>query len=269
MLLIQPPGEREMKRITGKTVILLLAMGTMFLSACGRKGALMPPEALVPGTVESLRVVQKGEIFEISWSQPSKEQSGRPLRNLAGFRLLKREVLPAEVDCSSCPDSWQLLSSVELDFPGGIKKIGNYFIYLDKGLKSEAKVEYRVLAFSRNGGISRPVTTESRKKVAPPTPPLLKATGLPTAIRLDFVLPAVDWGASNGFNIYRRQPDEQSSPFPINPVPVTSTEWEDKLLQYGKKYIYSATTITTRNGQQVESAPSEEVEIIFTMPELK
>jgi predicted small lipoprotein YifL len=255
--------------IIRRTIYLVIIAAFTLLSACGRKGVLMPPEALVPGTVESLQVSQKGESFQVSWSSPSREQGGRPLKDLAGFRLLKRVVAPGGIDCSSCPDSWQLLSSVDLDFPGEVTRNENYFIYLDRGVKPGSTVQYRLLAFSKTGGVSRPATTEPRRKLAAPSAPLLQATALPTAIRLTFVLQPNPEGAKTGVNIYRRQPGEQPSPFPVNATPVTAAEWEDRMPRYGKTYLYSATAVATINNLQVESAPSNEAEILFTMPPLE
>ncbi len=59
----------------------------LFLSACGRKGALVRPEALVPATVTDFSVVQKGENAYLSWSLPKRLVSGGKLTDLAGFRL--------------------------------------------------------------------------------------------------------------------------------------------------------------------------------------
>jgi hypothetical protein len=250
-------------------LIPLLAVGTLFFTACGRKGVLMPPEALVPAKVEALRVSQQGDIFQVLWNAPTREQGGRPLKDLAGFRLLKREVLPGGVDCASCPDSWQLLSTVELDFPGEVKRSGNYFIYRDRGVKPEATVQYRLLALSKTGGISSPATTESRRKLPPPSPPQLQATALPTAIRLTFVRQSPPEGTKTGYNIYRREPGEQPSPFPINAAPVTDTVWEDPMPRYGKTYLYTATSVATVDNLQVESAPSNEAKILFIMPLLE
>ena len=61
------------------------------LAGCGRKGPLVRPEALIPGPVSDLRTAQKGERFQVSWSPPSREEGGRVLKDLAGFRLFKRE----------------------------------------------------------------------------------------------------------------------------------------------------------------------------------
>ena len=68
-----------MKRFLCLTGLLLL------LAACGRRGALLPPEALLPAPVADLQVAQRGEAFELSWSRPTTTDKGRPLKDLAGF----------------------------------------------------------------------------------------------------------------------------------------------------------------------------------------
>jgi predicted small lipoprotein YifL len=39
---------------------LFITIMLLFLTACGRKGALMPPEALVPAAIQDLNVLQSG-----------------------------------------------------------------------------------------------------------------------------------------------------------------------------------------------------------------
>ena len=84
-------------------ILILLLVG------CGKKGALIPPEALVPAPVGDPQVTQRGETFRVSWTAPSREESGRPLQGGVRFRLYRREVLPPGQDCSTCPDVWKLL----------------------------------------------------------------------------------------------------------------------------------------------------------------
>ncbi len=248
---------------------ILLIATFLLLSACGRKGALMPPEALVPAAVESLRVSQKGDNFLISWTPPGREQGGRPLKDLAGFRILKREIKSGDIDCPSCPDSWLLLTNIELDFPAGVKRSGNYYIYQDETVRPNSSIQYRLVAYSKNGGMSYPVTTVARKKVVAPPPPLLQAKAVPPAIHLTFAKQSAAGEGATSFNIYRRQKGEPASLLPINPLPLTTAAWVDEMPQYGRTYLYTVTAVSTENGQQVESAPSNEAEILFTMAELE
>src|SRR5689334_16806638 len=99
-----------------KKFLFLIFFLVLALAGCGRKGLLVPPEALVPGPVSDLRTAQKGERFQVAWSSPSHEEGGRALKDLAGFRLFKREVLPPDEDCEACPDAYRLLKEIDLEY---------------------------------------------------------------------------------------------------------------------------------------------------------
>ena len=63
-----------------------------------------------------LAVSQRGEEFRLSWTLPGKEEGGRPLRDLTGCRLYRREPLPPAQDCPNCQEGWQLLRAIDLAY---------------------------------------------------------------------------------------------------------------------------------------------------------
>jgi len=250
-----------------KLIYILLA--ALALTACGKKGPLIPPEALVPAAVANLQVQQQAGDFRVSWSAPTKEQGGRPLRDLAGFQLLRRQLLPGDTDCAACPDAWQLLTAVDLDLPAGVQRSGDLYIYLDRAIKPTTSNQYRLLATSRSGGVSRPATSALKKIHPPPPPPLLTATATPATVRLELAPGGEQTPAAIGFNIYRRLAGKEPQPLPLNPAPVTGPVWEDQRVEYGATYRYAATAVVRIDGDTVESSPSAEVEVVFTLPELR
>jgi len=258
-----------MKCVVRNTLILLTALGMAAVSACGRKGPLIPPEALVPAAVDSLRVEQKGWDFRVSWRAPGKEQSGRPLRDLAGFRLLRRQVLPGEADCYACSDAWQVLATVDLGLPRNVEQRDGFYLYRDTGVKPGVDTQYRLLAFSRSGGVSRPETSPLRKILPVPLPPTLKGAATPTAISLELDPGVMAGSLFAGFNLYRRTAGEEPPLFPLNPVPTTDRRYEDQRVDYGKSYRYSATTLVKIGDDLAESPLSPEIEVLFTEPELR
>lgn len=244
--------------------LLIIAVFT----ACGKKGQLVPPEALVPAAVENLAARQQGEDFVVTWSAPAREQGGRPLRDLAGFQLLLRRFPQGASSCASCPDSWQLLAAVDADKPDNVQRSGNLFIYRDKGLKPDMTNQYRLLALSRSGGISRPATTPEMRLHPVPLPPMVKAVTTPTAIRLE-LSPQGASPVPMGYNIYRRLAGTAGEPLPYNKAPVTGPTWEDQGVELGNRYLYSATSLVKADNGLAESLPSPEVEILFSLPEIR
>jgi len=260
----RPYGHRiDMKRF------LLITTMLLFISGCGKKGALLPPEALVPGSVRELNVIQTGQDFRITWSAPSREQGGRPLKDLSGFLLSRRDVPPEGGECPSCPDSWKLLSRIELDIPGSALKSGDLFIYFDKGGDKDNRFQYRVTALSKSGGISIPADTPVKKLFSPTPPPTLTATLQPGSIRLGFAPDKGKGPAPVGFNIYRRKAGDATPLLPLNPELLTGSSWEDLSLEYGSNYRYSAATLSQIEGELVESLRSKEIEILFKQLELR
>ncbi len=258
-----------MKSVVRNTLIVLTALGMAAVSACGRKGALVPPEALVPAAVGSLDVRQQGGDLLVSWSAPTREQGGRPLRDLAGFQLLRRQLLPGEADCSACPEAWRPLAGIDLEMPRSVERAAGLFFYRDRGVTPEIPTQYRIVARSASGGVSRSADTPLRRVHPAPPSPSLKAALTPTAIALEPAVQLPAGGEPAGFNIYRRSAGAAWSPLPQNSAPVSGPAWEDRQVEFGSSYSYRATTLLRVGGELVESTPSQEVEILFTQQELR
>jgi predicted small lipoprotein YifL len=261
--------KRTMKIISRIAFIVAVTLGITGVAGCGKKGALLPPEALVPAAVRELKVIQTGQDFRVTWKAPAKEQGGRPLKDLSGFLLLRRDVTPEGGDCPSCPDSWKLLSRIDLDTPESVKKSGDLFIYFDKGGETGNRFQYRVTALSKSGGKSSPADAPVKKLFHPPPLPAIKATLQPSSIRIGFAPGKTKGPAVIGFNIYRRTAGSAPPLLPFNQEPVTDSYWEDHSLEYGSSYRYSAAALAQIEGEIVESPRSEEIEILFKQLELR
>ena len=239
----------------------------LILAGCGRRGPLIPPEALVPATVDSLSVQQKGEELQILWSAPAREKSGRPLKDLAGFRLQKREIRNDGSDCAACNESWQLLKSVDLDTPDPAGRSNGMFIYRDR-FPAGAAGQYRLIAYSRSGGTSTPATSKIIRMQPPLAPPTLSLNVLPGSIGISLAFSPPTGATLKGYNIYRRTPDTPMAPLPYGAAPL-SGQWEDKKVSFGSSYLYAATALVETGGEIVESNPSAEAAILFSLQELR
>lgn len=247
---------------------ICLLITALLLTACGRKGALMPPEALVPAAVTDLTVLKSGDDFRITWSAPAKERGGRPLRDLSGFRLFKRVVLGDGTDCSSCAESWRLLAEIDANNPGTGRKSGAAYIYHDKPSTTGKGDQYRIFALSSSGGFSPSAESAIKKNLQPVQPPDLSAVIVPGAIMIRFISPLAADPRFAGYNLYKRTPGDSNALLPLHQVPLKQDRWEDQQLKYGTTYCYSATVLTEIDGELVESARSVETEIAFTLQEL-
>ncbi len=72
-----------------RTVLLLLlaGFGLVFAPACGRKGALVLPAPRLPLTVDCLAAVAAEGAVVLSWTNPVKDTSGRPLSALRAVEI--------------------------------------------------------------------------------------------------------------------------------------------------------------------------------------
>lgn len=248
--------------------ILCIVCITLLLAGCGKKGALIPPEALAPAAVSDLKLAQKGEFFQLSWSRPAKEEGGGPLRDLAGFQILKREVLPPAEDCEECPTAYRLLKGVDLEYLQDVRRFGDLFILNDSDVSLGKSYQYKTVAVKKDGTPSRESNRARRTKVEPPLPPVLQAASTPTGINLEFVaIPSPEGSVIQGYNIYRWRAGEALPVNPINDKPVAGNTFEDLHLSRGTLYTYAVRTVASVAGESVESVPSNEVNGALTDPD--
>lgn len=242
-----------------KAVLLtLFLVAAALLSGCGKKGPLIPPEALAPSAITDLAVAQKDGRFQVSWTAPAKEESGARLTDLAGFLLFRRPVLPPAQDCEDCPTAYTQLARIYSDFPQGVTKIGNRYLYGDTDLLEGKTYQYKVRSFTTDNLESKDSNKVRRTAIIPPVPPVVEALPSAAGVVLAFVALPPPAGTIVGYNIYRSRAGEKMPLTPLNAAPVTGTKYEDKEVLVGSHYSYWMTTVMTLNGETVESAPSNE-----------
>ena len=254
-----------------RSIMWKMVMTTMLvlsLAGCGKKGALIPPEALVPAPIADLKVEQQGERFVVSWSRPARQEGGGTLRDLAGFRLFRREVLPPGEDCEECPTAYRLVTSVDLEYPKEVAVFGEYFYFFDGDLAAGKSYRYQVVSGKKDGTQSRASNRAGRKKLAPPPPPVVQVLASPSRIDLHWQVVAMAGnGRVEGYNVYRKHKDENFSPAPLNGAPVREAAYEDSPLEQGVRFVYAVRTVAVIEGETVESELSNEVEGTLSEPD--
>jgi predicted small lipoprotein YifL len=231
----------------------------LLITGCGRKGALVPPEALFSAPVNDLKVTQKGESFQLSWSIPERSEGGTPAGELAHFRLFKREVLPPEEDCESCADAYQVLNDVDLDYLRNARRSGKRLFLSDTAVVSGRTYQYKVVSKMKDGASSGDSNKSRLTKVVPLPAPSLKLFSTPTSILLHWegtALPAN--GSTTGYNIYRWRADGLPAISPLNDVPLSTPYYEDFRLDRGVTYIYNVRSVVESGGSILEGMPSNE-----------
>jgi predicted small lipoprotein YifL len=239
---------------------MAVVTGVALLSGCGKKGALIPPEGLVPAAITDLSLAQKGVRFQVSWSAPSRQVSGNRLQDLAGFILLRHTVLPPDQDCEECPTAYTQLARIDLEYPQGVQRIGNRFLYEDYDLRRGKSYRYKVRSFNSEGVESKDSNKVSHTALTPPQPPTVEALPSPDGVVLAFVSPPPAEGTLQGYNIYRSKPGEEMPRAPMNRTPVSGKTYEDRGVMIGNRYSYTVTSVAIIKGETVESLPSNRVD---------
>lgn len=250
-----------------KKYCILLGIA-LLATACGKRGPLIPPEALVPAPINDLRLEQKGDRFQVCWSAPRKEEWGGPLQDLAGFRVYRRTVLPEGEDCESCPEAYRPLKAVDPEYLQDVRQVGSLYCFFDEELTEGWTYQYKVQSMDRDGIASRDSNKARRTKWAAPAAPLISVRPTANGISLHWQQPVrTPGGTLSGYAVYRKQGGSLLPLAPIARVAATSTSFEDQQMEYGVLYDYVVRTITTFADETVESAPSNEVQGKFSLPE--
>ncbi len=253
--------------ITTQKIALIVSL-LLLLAGCGRKGKLVPPEALLPAPISDLLVTQKGQSLQLSWSIPSREEGGRALKDLAGFQLYKRVVLPPAEDCESCTDAYRLLKSIDLAYLRDVRRFGNRLYLNDSDVTDNTTYQYKIVSSRRDGTSSRNSNKARIKKVTPPPTPRLTARFSVTGVSLHWETGSLPADVKVlGCNIYRWRGDDPPALLPLNDTPASGTEYEDMRLERGVTYAYCIRTVAEIEGERVESAPSNEVKGKLAEPE--
>lgn len=240
---------------------LAIVILALLLSACGKKGPLVYPETTLPAPIATLGVEQKGDVFFITWSPPAKEVNGKALKELGGFRIFRRDVLPPGEDCEECPAAYRVIRTVDLEYLQDVRFYNNIYVCADRETENGKSYQYKIVSFKMDGSESAPSNKVRRKKVAAPPAPRLKAIAAPTGIILEWETPQ---GVSDvAYNIYRRRADQISSLVILNSTPVRENRFEDLGLARGVKYIYTVRGVA----DAVEGALSNEAATELAKPE--
>ncbi|MCI5221332.1 MAG: hypothetical protein D3924_01275, partial [Candidatus Electrothrix sp. AR4] len=82
---------------------LLLGLFLMTgLSGCGYKGMPVPPQALIPESINDLRYELTDQGVILHWSYPTRTVSGENITEIDSFLLYRAEV-PTGAYCATCP----------------------------------------------------------------------------------------------------------------------------------------------------------------------
>jgi hypothetical protein len=194
----------------------------------------------VPEPVKDLRVRATESALELSWSRPSRSLTGKPVSNLAGYRVYRSR--------TGKPGSFQLLS--ESTAP----------VYRDPNFEFGQTYSYKVAAVTRE---AERVAESEDSPLAEITPRDTFPPAAPRALSAIYAAEAVElvWTANAepdlaGYNVYRRE--EGAPTQKMNREMLPTPIFRDSSVTAGHRYLYYVTALDLTNN---ESSPSEEVSV--------
>jgi predicted small lipoprotein YifL len=235
---------------------------TLTITACGKKGPLIYPDMLVPAAPANVSALQSGSNIRLSFTLPTKDRASRPLTDLAGVKIFKRDLLAGQDPvCSACISDFSLFKKWFADIPmPEVQRSGNRIVLVDGNVSVGRRYTYKINAFTRDdidGATSTQVTTDM---VVPPLPPVLRAGSQPTEINLEFTGLPLE-GTFVGYSLYRTVKGEPFSQLPHILTLIKENSFTDMGLERGTTYTYAARTVVQlASGARVESGLSEGVE---------
>ena len=94
---------------------LLCFVLTLSLTACGKYGPPLPPEALSPRAVAELEAIAASDGVKFTWRGVDNDRRGKELKDLGGYKIYRREInIAHEVSDKTDKESeYQLLATIE------------------------------------------------------------------------------------------------------------------------------------------------------------
>jgi len=255
--------------------MLLLGLCALVMApTCGKRRPPLSPLERVPQRTEALTGIQRGNQVILIWPalpRNAREGSVQSIRRVDVYRVAEKPTAPLPLTEDQFSARSILIGSVPYD---EIRKNGTNLTYTDTlELAGEpARLRYAIRYVNSAGqraAYSNFFLMEPAAKVA--EPPTVIKTGnemSETAITLTWAPPAKNIDGSTpvnllSYNVYRTNGAQpEAEPKPLNPEPVTATQYPDKKFKFGEKYIYFVRSVSLgTEGKQVESLDSNTIEL--------
>lgn len=220
-----------------KKLILAFSLGfaLLALAACGKKANPVPKGLPVPLGINDLRGDVRDGVLFVSFSIPTKNMDGTPVKDLAGFRILK--------SCGGCGGGFDLWKNIRLTDKHGYTIQNNRIYTYDDELRAGFDYGYRVYPYSTKDVQGEASNIFSLRWVKPPDPPKeVRAEEGDMKITLSW-----DAEKSLTYNVYRWEGSVYPL-FPLNPAPLAGPPFTESKLKNGVQYKYEVRAIKTEGG---------------------
>ena len=135
-----------------KPLLVLGCVLALVYTGCGKKGEPRAPELAMPQPIKNLTAKPDRGGILLTWSRPSEYIDGKPLTDLTGFVIFRKDLSRA---CPDCPVPYRPLSSVNVEDREKFVKQKQYR-YIDDNAQAQMTYRYRVSSQLKDGSLSEP-----------------------------------------------------------------------------------------------------------------
>jgi hypothetical protein len=128
------------------SLILLLFIG------CGKKGEPRAPELAMPQLIKNLAAKPDRNGIVLTWSRPTEYVDGKPLTDLTGFVIFRKDLSPS---CPECPVPYRPLTAVNVEDREKFVRQKQYR-FIDANAQAQMIYRYRVSSQLKDGSLSNP-----------------------------------------------------------------------------------------------------------------
>ena len=238
------------------------------LLACGKKDDPSVPHAIGPEPVKKFRAFARSGGIILAWRPPTKNTDKTPLLDLESFKIYREEVAAAD-RCKKCPKNFRFFFEYAYKGPRGKVPERELFYYTDTAIKPGHVYSYKIQCLNERNMLGASSETVTVFWDVPPSPPSsVRYERKGRAVIFSWERPATlengkPLAAGAGFNIYRSMEKGTYEGMPLNPEPLTEPAYQDTPATYDKTYYYVVRTVRQVFDTAIESAPSEELALLY------
>src|SRR5918999_955793 len=127
-------------------LIVSLAVG------CGKKGAPRAPELATPQPIKNLTAKPDRTGIVLTWRRPTEYVDGKPLTDLTGFVIFRKDLSPT---CPDCPVPYRPLTPVNVEDREKFVRQKQYR-FVDEQVQGQTVYRYRIASQLTDGSLSQP-----------------------------------------------------------------------------------------------------------------
>ena len=124
----------------------------LLASGCGKKADPRAPELATPQPIKNLTAKPDRNGIVLTWRRPTEYVDGKPLTDLTGFVIFRKDLSPT---CPDCPVPYRPLTNVNVEDREKFVQQKQYR-FIDDSAQPKMMYRYRVSSQLKDGSLSEP-----------------------------------------------------------------------------------------------------------------